>query len=61
MNERLDSNYLNRRASIDYNCHDELQMESIVDKIVDELKRRYGEDGVHLIGNESLRMLVKHW
>jgi len=61
MQERLDSKYLDSRASIDYSCHDELQMEVIVGKIVNELKNRYGEDGIHLIGIERLRLLVKHW
>jgi len=60
MQERLDSTYLDSRASIDYNEHDELQMGIIVDKIVDEMKKRYGER-IDLIKNIELQRLVRHW
>lgn len=60
MQERLDSKYLDSRASIDYSCHDELQMEVIVDKIVNEMKRRYGTR-LDIIKNIQLQKLVRHW
>lgn len=56
----VDSKYLDSRVEINYNSHDEMQMEIIVDKIVDEMKKRYGRS-IHLIGNEQLKRLVKHW
>ena len=56
----IDKNYLDSRSEIEYDCHDELQMNIIVCKIVDELRRRYG-DSVHLVGDERLKALVKHW
>jgi len=57
MQQILDEDYLKKRASIDYDGHDEIQMGIIVDKICDELIRRYGNH-VDLIKNPVLRMLV---
>jgi len=58
--EEINSKYLDSRANIEYNEHDEMQMVIIVDKIVVEMKRRYGER-LYLIKNTSLQKLVRHW
>ena len=60
MQHKLDSSYLKSRAEQNYNSHDEIQMIVIVDKIVDDMKRRYGER-LDLIKYTQLQKLVRHW
>ena len=54
----LEQSYLDNRASIDYDSHDEMQMKIIIEKIKKEIKRRYGER-TELIKDDVLRSLVK--
>ena len=53
----IDKGYLDSRAEIDYDSHDELQMSIIINKIKIELKRRYGER-VDLVKDPVLRKLL---
>ncbi len=55
----LDHGYLDSRASIDYSSHDEIQMRIIVDKIKDELIKRYGLK-TNLIKDNILRNIVEN-
>jgi len=54
----IDTHYMDSRAEIEYNAHDEMQIKIILNKLKLELKRRYGER-TYLIKDEQLRKFVE--